>query len=200
MNDNNDPQEIGLQENKTQVVLPQANYVSKKLKRFIAWATVMYAIFLSASIVLALYLAISSIYLFFDNGVGGVLFAIYNFIFGGLALILLIVSTRKWQKLRVGLKERRYDVRDTAKCTASFVDKFGLGIIAAWSVIAFMFWFWNGVAAAISGDPALQVLEIMIAISIPVVIVIVVCLFILPAARLQDYLMSNEAKGIFTNV
>ena len=67
MNDNNDPQEIGLQENKTQVVLPQANYVSKKLKRFIAWATVMYAIFLSASIVLALYLAISSIYLFFDN-------------------------------------------------------------------------------------------------------------------------------------
>ena len=112
----------------------------------------------------------------------------------------MIVSTRKWQKLRVGLKERRHDVRDTAKCTASFFDKFGLGIIAAWSVIAFMFWFWNGVAAAISGDPALQVLEIMIAISIPVVIVIVVCLFILPAARLQDYLMSNEAKGIFTNV
>ena len=64
----------------------------------------------------------------------------------------------------------------------SFFDKFGLGIIAAWSVIAFMFWFWNGVAAAISGDPALQVLEIMIAISIPVVIVIVVCLFILPTA------------------
>ena len=125
MNDNNDPQEIGLQENKTQVVLPQANYVSKKLKRFIAWATVMYAIFLSASIVLALYLAISSIYLFFDNGVGGVLFAIYNFIFGGLALILLIVSTRKWQKLRVGLKERRHDVRDTAKCTASFLINLG---------------------------------------------------------------------------